>query len=45
MGNDAAEKTEQATPRRRDKEREKGNVSRSLDMDAALVMVAGIALL
>lgn len=45
MGNDAAEKTEQATPRRRDKEREKGNVSRSRDMDAALVMVAGIALL
>ena len=45
MGNDAAEKTEQATQRRRDKEREKGNISRSRDMDAALVMVAGIVLL
>ena len=45
MGNDAAEKTEEATHRRRQKEREKGNVSKSKDMDAALVMVAGIALL
>ena len=45
MGNEAAEKTEEATPRRRQKEREKGNVSKSRDMDAALVMVAGIALL
>ena len=45
MGNDAAERTESATPRRRQKEREKGNVAKSRDMDAALVMVAGIALL
>ena len=45
MGNDAAEKTEEATSRRRIKERERGNVSKSRDMDAALVMVAGIALL
>ena len=45
MGNEAAERTEDATPRRREKEREKGNVSKSRDMDAALVMVAGIALL
>ena len=45
MGNDAAERTEQATPRRRQKERDKGNVSKSRDMDAALVMVTGIALL
>lgn len=45
MGNEAAERTEEATPRRRQKEREKGNVSKSRDMDAALVMVAGIALL
>lgn len=44
MGNDAAEKTEEATQRRRQKEREKGNVSKSRDMDAALVMVAGVAL-
>ena len=45
MGNDAAEKTEEATTRRRTKERERGNVSKSRDMDAALVMVASIALL
>lgn len=45
MGNDAAERTEEATQRRRQKEREKGNVSKSRDMDAALVMVAGVALL
>ena len=45
MGNDAAEKTEEATSRRRTKERERGNVSKSRDMDSALVMVAGVALL
>ena len=45
MGNDAAEKTEEATSRRRTKERERGNVSKSKDMESALVMVAGIALL
>ena len=45
MGNEAAERTEEATPRRRQKEREKGNVAKSRDMDAALVMVSGIALL
>ena len=45
MANDGAERTEEATARRRSKEREKGNVSRSRDMDAALVMISGIALL
>ncbi len=45
MGNEAAEKTEEATSRRRTKERERGNVAKSRDMDSALVMVAGIALL
>ena len=45
MGNDAAERTEEATQRRRQKERDKGNVSKSRDMDAALVMVVGVALL
>ena len=44
MGNDAAERTEEATTRRRNKERERGNVAKSRDMDAALVMAAGIAL-
>ena len=45
MGNEAAERTEEATARRRQKEREKGNVAKSRDMDAALVMVASVALL
>lgn len=45
MGNEAAERTEEATTRRRQKEREKGNVSKSRDMDAALVMIAGVALM
>ena len=45
MSNDAAERTEEATARRRQKEREKGNVSKSKDMEAALVMAGAIALL
>ncbi len=45
MGNEAAEKTEEATSRRRTKERERGNVAKSKDMEAAMVMIAGIALL
>ena len=45
MSNEAAEKTEEATPRRRNKERERGNVAKSKDMESALVMIGGIALL
>ena len=45
MGNDAAEKTEEATSRRRTKERERGNVAKSKDMESAMVMIGGIALL
>ena len=45
MGNEAAEKTEEATSRRRSKERERGNVAKSKDMESAMVMVAGISLL
>ena len=45
MANDAAEKTEEATERRRRKERDRGNVSRSRDMDSALILAAGIGLL
>lgn len=44
MGNDAAERTEEATERRRKKERDKGNVAKSKDFDSALVMAGGIAL-
>lgn len=45
MGNDAAERTEEATERRRIKEREKGNVSKSKDFDSALIVTAAVALL
>ena len=45
MSNDAAEKTEEATTRRRTKERERGNVAKSKDMESALVMIGGIAIL
>ncbi|MBR2430301.1 flagellar biosynthesis protein FlhB [bacterium] len=45
MSNEAAEKTEEATSRRRSKERERGNVAKSKDMESAMVMIGGIALL
>lgn len=45
MGNESAERTEEATTRRRAKERERGNVAKSKDMESAWVMIAGIALL
>lgn len=45
MGNDAAEKTEEATARRRQKERERGNVAKSKDYESALVMAGAVALL
>lgn len=45
MGNEANEKTEKATPKRREKERDKGHISKSQDFTAALVLTSGIALL
>ena len=45
MGNEGAERTEEATPRRRNKEREKGNVSRSKDLESAIAVTLGIALI
>lgn len=45
MGNPAAEKTEDATPRRRNKEREKGNIAKSQDLSAALTLTAGVGIL
>lgn len=42
---DAAEKTEDATPRRKDKERGKGNISKSQDLSSALILTLGIAIL
>jgi hypothetical protein len=37
------EKTEQATPRRREEARRKGQVFKSTDLNAAIIMVAGSA--
>ena len=45
MGNEAAEKTEEATARRRQKERDRGNVAKSKDFESALVMAGAIGLL
>lgn len=45
MGNPATERTEDATPRRREKEREKGNVSKSPDLSSALMVTVGVAIL
>lgn len=41
----ADEKTEEATPKRREKERGKGNISKSQDLNAALSLSVGVALL
>ena len=45
MSNPAAEKTEEATSRRRDKEREKGNVPKSQDLNSALMLTVGVVIL
>lgn len=42
---DAGEKTEQPTARRREEAREQGQIARSVDLTAALVMLAGLLLL
>lgn len=44
MGNQDSERTESATPRRREKEREKGNVPKSQDLTSALMVTLGVAL-
>ena len=41
----ADERTEEATPKRREDERKKGNIARSQDMTAALTVTAGVGLL
>ena len=38
------EKTESATPRRRQKEKEKGNIAKSQDMNSALLLCAAVAM-
>lgn len=39
------ERTEEATPKRRQKERDKGNVPKSQDLNSALMVTTGVALL
>ncbi len=41
----AGDKTEEATPRRRQKERERGNVAKSKDLAAASVLLGGMVML
>lgn len=45
MSEPAAERTEEATSRRREKEREKGNISKSQDLNSALILTLGIGIL
>lgn len=45
MANDGAERTERATPRRRGKERDKGNIANSRDLSSALILTTGVALI
>lgn len=45
MANEGAEKTEKATGKRRSKERDKGNIPKSQDLNSALMVTTGIALL
>lgn len=42
---DQDQRTEAATPKRQGKEREKGNISKSQDLNAALMMTVGLAIL
>lgn len=45
MGNEQNEKTEEATPRRKQKERDRGHIAKSQDFTSALVLTCGLGLL
>lgn len=45
MGNEQNEKTEKATPKRRQKERDKGNIAKSQDFTSSLLLAFGVGLL
>jgi len=45
MANDGAERTETATPRKRGKEREKGNIAKSKDLMSAVAITIGIVMI
>lgn len=43
MAEDLGERTEEATPRRRQEAREEGQVARSMDLTSALLLIGGVA--
>lgn len=45
MSNEQNEKTEEATPKRREKERDRGNIAKSQDFTSSLMLTLGIGLL
>lgn len=45
MGNEQNEKTERATPKRRQKERDKGNIAKSQDFTSSFLLTCGVGLL
>ena len=45
MSQSAGEKTEKATPKKRDEARKKGTVARSTDVNGAVVLIAGLGML
>ncbi len=45
MASDGAERTEPATPRKRNKERDKGNIAKSKDLMSAVTITIGIVML
>ncbi|MBI4531932.1 MAG: EscU/YscU/HrcU family type III secretion system export apparatus switch protein, partial [Candidatus Latescibacteria bacterium] len=42
MPDESQERTEQATPKRLEDARQKGNVARSMELNSAFVLIAGI---
>ncbi len=45
MSNEQNEKTEEATPRKKEKERDRGNIAKSQDFSASLMLTLGVCLL
>ncbi|MBQ8635941.1 flagellar biosynthesis protein FlhB [bacterium] len=45
MANDQSEKTEEATPKRRQKERNKGHIAKSQDFTSSLMLTLGVGLI
>lgn len=45
MANDQSERTEEATPKRKSKERDKGNIAKSQDFTTSLLLTCGLGLI